>query len=313
MISTITNVVVAVALAIGVFRLVAALWDRSRLARRVQMAGGVTSVSVESRLVEGAAGLSGVMKSVLARLGEFMPLGQEDRLKIATSLGRAGFQSSDAVTVVLGAKVACLLSGLIVGTITLSGFKPGLLGWLIGIGGGFLIGVILNTLPEMIVAQIAKRRIWELHAALPDALDLLIVCMEAGLTFERALRRVVNDLKTFRPSLASELGQASTDMNVHGRTRDDALGRIANRLESQDFRDLATTVAQSERHGTPVADSLRKLAQSLRIEAIARTQARMARLPTLLVMPAIGGMLPGILIIVGGPAVIGLMDELKNF
>ena len=305
--------VVAVALAAGVYHTIVMLWDRSRLIRRVQMAGGRTSTGMESRLVESAAGLRGVMEIILTRLGSFMPLGQEDRLKIVTALSRAGFQSVDAITIVLGAKVACLLSGLIVGTIVLSGLKSGPLGLLIGFGGGFLIGVILNLLPEMIIAQLAKRRIWQLHAALPDALDLLIVCLEAGLTFERALRRAVNDLKTFRPSLAAELGQASVDMNVHGRTRDDALGRVATRLDSQDFRDLATTVAQSERHGTPTADSLRKLAQSLRIETIARTQAKMARLPTLLILPAIAGLLPGIMIIVGGPSIIQLIDQLGNF
>ena len=241
-----------------------------------------------------------------------MPLGQDDRRKIASSLSRAGFRSSDAVTIVLGAKVACLFSGLLVGVIFLSGFKPGLLGVLIGLGGGGLVGVMLNLLPEIIVAQIAKRRIWQLHATLPDALDLLIVCLEAGLTFERALRRTITDLKTFQPSLAAELGEASVDMNVHGRTREDALGRVAARLESQDFRDLATAVAQSERHGTPVADSLRKLAQSLRVETVARTEAKMARLPTLLLLPSIAGLLPGIMVIAGGPAMIQLMDQLEN-
>ena len=309
---TILATLVAAVLAAGVYRTLVVLLDRSRLMRRVQMAGGKTSTSVESRLVEGAAGLRGAMKRILTKLGSLMPLGEDDRRKIASSLNRAGFQSSDAITIVLGAKIACLLSSVLVCTIFLNDYKPGLLGVLIGFGIGAVIGIILNTLPEVVVAQQAKRRIWQLHAALPDALDLLIVCLEAGLTFERALQRTINDLKTFQPSLAGELSQASMDMNVHGRTRDDALGRVATRLNSQDFRDLAITVAQSERHGTPVADSLRKLAQSLRIETITRTQAKMARLPTLLLLPAIGGLLPGTMIIVGGPSIIKLMDQLGN-
>ena len=242
-----------------------------------------------------------------------MPLGQEDRQKISAALNRAGFRSNDAVTAVLGAKVVCLLGGLIAGAILLSGIRPGLLGLLISFGGGFLVGVVLNLVPEIIVGQLGKRRIWQLHAALPDALDLLIVCLEAGLTFERALRRTINDLKTFQPGLAMELGQASVDMNVHGRSREEALGRVAARLDSQDLRDLATTVAQSERHGTPIADSLRKLGQSLRIETISRTQAKMARLPTLLVIPAIAGLLPGILVIVGGPSIVQLLEQLEQF
>ena len=312
MIEIIVATLVAATLAVAAFRVVAVLADRARVARRVQMAGGKTSTSVESRLAEGAAGLRGGTERILSALGALMPLGQEDRQKIASSLSRAGFRSSESVAVVLGAKVIGLLSGVLVGVIFLSGFKPGLLGVLIGLGGGGLIGVILNLLPEIVVAQLAKRRIWQLHAALPDALDLLIVCLEAGLTFERALRRTITDLKTFQPNLAAELGEASVDMNVHGRAREDALGRVAARLESQDFRDLATTVAQSERHGTPVADSLRKLAQSLRVETVSRTQAKMARLPTLLILPAIGGLLPGIFVIAGGPSIVQLMDQLGN-
>ena len=313
MTGTIVAAVVALGLGALAYRAVVVLMDRSRVARRVQMAGGKSSVSVETRLAESAAGLRGVSQRVLAALGSFMPLGQEDRNKIVSALNRAGFRSNDAVTVVLGAKVACLLGGLIAGAILLSGIRQGPLGLLISLGGGFLVGVILNLVPEMIVGQLGKRRIRQLHAALPDALDLLIVCLEAGLTFERALRRTINDLKTFQPGLAAELGQASVDMHVHGRSREEALGRVATRLDSQDFRDLATTVAQSERHGTPVADSLRKLGQSLRVETIARTQAKMARLPTLLVIPAIGGLLPGILVIVGGPSIIQLLDQLANF
>ena len=311
---TLTIVAAAAALTVALvaYRTIVVLLDRSRLLRRVQMAGGKTSVSVESRLADSAAGLRGVTERILTALASFMPLGQDDRQKIATALGRAGFRSSDAATIVVGVKVACLLGGLMIGAIFLRGFQPGMLGMLIGVGGGFLIGVILNLIPEMVVAQLAKRRIWQLHAALPDALDLLIVCLEAGLTFERALRRTINDLKTFQPSLANELGQASVDMNVHGRSREEALGRVAARLDSQDFRDLATTVAQSERHGTPTADSLRKLGQSLRVETIARTQAKMARLPTFLILPAIAGLLPGIMIIVGGPSIMQLLDQLAS-
>ena len=84
------------------------------------------------------AGLRGGTERILSALGALMPLGQEDRQKIASSLSRAGFRSSESVTVVLGAKVIGLLSGVLVGVIFLSGFRRGLLGVLIGLGGGRL-------------------------------------------------------------------------------------------------------------------------------------------------------------------------------
>ena len=313
MISDFLALLAALALGAGIFALVSHLMDRSRMARRLQLAEGrKPKKRTGRRFAKGAAGVKGAAERVFAVLGAFMPLGEEDRNKIARSLQQAGFASSNAVAIVLGAKFVCLLVALVAGPIFLSPLKPGMVGWGIGLVGGLLGGVLLNLIPELIVGKLASRRLWQIQAALPDALDLLIVCLEAGLTFERSLRRTVADLKAFHPTLAMELGQASLDMSVHGRNREEALGRVAERLDSQDMRDLTTTVAQSERHGTPTADALRKLASSVRIETISRMQAKMARLPTLLVLPSIAFMLPGILVLTGGPALIKLLDELSK-
>lgn len=303
---------VAVLLAAGTYSLVFTVLDRRRFTRRMELASGQVTASLESRIASGTAGFRGAVERIFTALGSLMPLGPEDRAKITTSLNLAGFRSPNAVTIVLGLKFSCLASGLAVGTLFFNDYQPGLLGWLIGIGIGFFLGVILNLLPELVVNRLASRRRLQITSALPEMYDLLIVSLEAGLTFERALRRTVDDLKTFNPTLAAELGQASLDMSVHGRTRDDALRRVADRLDSQDIRDLATTVAQAERHGTPTADALRKLASSARVETLARVQANIARLPTLMVLPSVGLLLPGFMLIVGGPAILQLMSELSQ-
>lgn len=304
----------AVLVGAGIYAVVVSTFERRRFAQRVSLAAGRSNQqsSLESRIASGTAGIRGALESVLTVLGRLMPLGEEDRAKIGTALNLAGFRSPNSVIVVLGAKFACLATGLIVGTLFFNDFQPGALGWLIGVGIGFFLGVLLNLLPEMIVNRMAKHRRLEITSALPEALDLLIVSLEAGLTFERALRRTVEDLKTFQPVLAAELGQASLDMSVHGRSRDDALTRVAERLDSREIRDLAITVAQSERHGTPTADALRNLAGSARVDALARVEAKIARLPTLMVLPSIACLLPGFLIIVGGPAMIQLVEELQT-
>ena len=304
----------AVLVGAGIYAVVVSTFERRRFAQRVSLAAGRSNQqsSLESRIASGTAGIRGALESVLTVLGRLMPLGEEDRAKIGTALNLAGFRSPNSVIVVLGAKFACLATGLIVGTLFFNDFQPGALGWLIGVGIGFFLGVLLNLLPEMIINRMAKHRRLEITSALPEALDLLIVSLEAGLTFERALRRTVEDLKTFQPVLAAELGQASLDMSVHGRSRDDALTRVAERLDSREIRDLATTVAQSERHGTPTADALRNLAGSARVDALARVEAKIARLPTLMVLPSIACLLPGFLIIVVGPAMIQLVGELQT-
>ena len=303
---------VAILLAAGTYSVVLTLADRRRFAQRMLLASGQPTASLESRIASSTAGFRGAVERVFTALGSLMPLGQEDRAKIATSLNLAGFRSPNAVTIVLGTKFTCLALGILIGTLFFNDFKPGLFGWAIGAGIGFFAGVMLNLLPEMVVNKLATRRRWQITAALPETLDLLIVSLEAGLTFERALRRTVEDLKTFQPTLAEELGQASLDMSVHGRSRDEALRRVADRLDSQEIRDLAITVAQAERHGTPTADALRNLASSARVDTLARVQAKIARLPTMMVLPSIGLLLPGFLTLVGGPAILQIVKDLQN-
>ena len=299
---------------VGSYYLVATQLDRGRVARRMSLAlGGTRGLRAERRMAEGAAGLKSTVGSSVAALGRLMPLGEEDRQKIAVSLRRAGYRSSNAVATVLGIKFACLIAGLVAGLVALTPMLPGMLGLLAGLVGGVLGGVLLNVVPEMVLGRLAADRVRRINAGLAETFDLLVVCLESGLTFDRALKRTVDNMKTFQPDLAGELDQALLDISVHGRTREEALDRLANRLDSQNFRDLATTVSQSERHGTPMADALRKLASSVRIETISRVQEKMARLPTLLIVPSIACILPGIMVIVGGPAFVQLSESLGKF
>ena len=285
--------------------------SRRRVARRMQLAIGSSRESrVQSRIAEGMTGVRTGLERVLGVLGTFMPLGEEDQQKIAVALQRAGFRSSNAVTFVIGTKVACLLIGLVGGGLFASTLFPGVIGWGVGLLGGLLVGVACNLVPELIVTRLAARRVWKIQTALPDAMDLLIVCLEAGLTFERALRRTINDLRAFRPALADELGQASLDMRIHGLNREEALGRVSQRLDIQSMKDLTTTVAQSERQGTPAADALRRLSSSVRVEMVTEMQAKMARLPTLLILPSMVFLLPGLLVIVVGPAFVQIIRDL---
>ena len=304
-------VVLLAALTVALLVLVPSTMNRRQVARRLRLAtGGDQESRVQSRLAEGMTGVRSGVERLLGALGTFMPLGEEDQQKIAIGLQRGGFRSTNAVTFVIGTKVACLLIGLVGGGLAASTLYPGAIGWGVGLLGGLLVGVACNLVPELVVTQLATRRVWQIQTALPDALDLLIVCLEAGLTFERALRRTVSDLRAFRPALAEELGQASLDMRIHGLNREEALGRVAQRLDLQSLKDLTTTVAQSERQGTPAADALRRLSSSVRVEMITSMQVKMARLPTLLIIPSMAFLIPGLLVIVGGPAFVQLIEGL---
>lgn len=299
--------------AAGAYYVMVSTFDRVRTARRLKLAlGDKHGPKSESRLVDRGANVRSAVGRAIVVLGRLMPLGDSDRQKIVTSLQRGGYRSSNAVAAMLGVKFACLVVGMAASLIVSIAFLPGLMGLFVGLVSGVLVGVILNVVPELVLGRVSTHRLRRIESGLAEAFDLLVVCLESGLTFNRALSRTADNLKAFQPQLAREFGQAVLDMNVHGRTREDALGRLADRLDSQGFRDLAVTVAQSERHGTPLADALRKLASSIRVETVSRVQEKMARLPTLLIIPSIACLLPGIMVIVGGPALIQLTKSLGS-
>lgn len=298
----------------GAYFLINLVRNRVRIGRRLHHAVvGLRPGQVDVRIVDGATELKSTVGNAVASLGRLMPLGEQDRNKIYGNLQRAGYLSTNALSTILGIKFAGLVVGIVAGLIAMVPVFPGVLGIALGIVGGSLIGVLLNVVPEMVLGRLASRRMRRIDTGLAEALDLLIVCLESGLTFDRALKRTVENLRSFQPELAKEFGQVVLDMSLHGRTREEALDRLAKRLDNQTFRDLTTTVAQSERHGTPLADSLRKLGGSVRVEAISKMQEKMARLPTFLILPSIAFILPGIMVIVGGPAIVQLMETMQAF
>lgn len=308
------GVLVLLAVIVAAYSIVDGGRTRVRVHRRLDLAlGGRGLTDVEQRLAQHSASVRTGFGRIVALMGGLMPLGEDDREKIARSLRRAGFPSTHALMVVLGAKTISILVGIVAGLVALVPAFPGPMGWGLGVLGGIIAGVMLNLVPELVVARLAAARMRRIHAGLADAFDLLIVCLESGLTFERALQRTIQDLRAFQPDLAAEFRQASFDMSVHGRTREDALGRLATRLDSQDFRDLATTVTQSERHGTPLADALRRFAASFRVALVARMQEKMARLPILLILPTLLLVVPGMMVIVGGPALLQMIESLDEF
>ena len=290
------------------------IWMRVRarreMTRRLHLATGDDAKSAEGRI---GARLRGGVGGAIGALSQLMPLGEADQEKIRRALRRADVDSDTAYATVVGAKVACVLLGISAGLVVGPLMLEGVVGWIAGLVGGFLAGIILNLMPELIATQLGRRRTRKVSDGLLDAFDLMIIALESGLTFERSLARTITSLRYLWPDLARELRRGSVDMAARGRSRPEALLSIAERLDSDELRDLATVVGQSERHGTPLADALRKLAGSLRITRSSRLQEKAGRLPTLLVLPTIGGMIPGLMVIVAGPAFMELTTSLQGF
>ena len=162
-------------------------------------------------------------------------------------------------------------------------------------------------LPSFVVGHLAKNRDNDVAAGLPDALELLVVCVGAGLSLEDSIDRVVGELHHSQPALAEELALTSADMKILP-SRDQALANLALRVDVPSVRSVVATLSQTMRYGTPLAQALRVVATEMRNDALIDMEARANRLPTLLTLPMMLFIMPTIFLIIGGPAALRVID-----
>ena len=145
---------------------------------------------------------------------------------------------------------------------------------------------------------------------LPDAIELLAICADAGVSLESGLQRVSRELRHTQPALGGELALTWAQISIFP-NRDQALLNLADRMDLPSLRSVVSTLSQSMRFGTPLAQSLRTAAVEMRSERLLRLEERANRLPGLLTFPVMLLIMPTIFLIVGGPAVIKIMDTFK--
>jgi len=165
-------------------------------------------------------------------------------------------------------------------------------------------------LPGMYLDRRILSRINAVVSGLPDALELLVISVEAGLSFEDGLDRIVAMLERSQPELAAELALTSADLKILP-SRDVALGHLAERIDAPSVRSVVTTLSQTMRYGTPLAQALRLVATELRNDSLVRLEERANQLPSLMTVPMMIFIMPTIFLIVGGPAVIRILDSFK--
>lgn len=275
---------------------------------------GLYGEAQERRKQEGGGlSLRLVSSAILNVSSQLVPVGAAERAKLKDLVMKAGFYRPDALSIFMTVKlITTLASG------TLLGFQMSAGQWLgeytstpvillAGLAGAVMGGI----LPEMCLNQFSARRHRRMATALPDALDLMTLCLESGLTFERSLSRVVQELETMAPDLAREFAQAEAELRL-GADRKKVLDDLYVRTGVEGMRDLSTTIAQGERYGTPLAQSMRNIAHSERQQRAARIEAQVARLPVLMSMPMLLLVTPGTLLLVAGPAFVSTMEMLGN-
>jgi tight adherence protein C len=165
--------------------------------------------------------------------------------------------------------------------------------------------------PVLVVRKLIKSRTKEIVAGLPDALELLVICVEAGLAFEDGIDRVSSVLRAPHPALAEELALTSADLKILP-SREQALANLAVRIDAPSVKTVVTTLSQTLRYGTPLAQGLRVVSAELRSDTLVKLEERANQLPSLMTIPMMLFIMPTIFIIVAGPAALHIIDVLKQ-
>jgi tight adherence protein C len=235
------------------------------------------------------------------RLGEKAPRSAKELGALRLRLVQAGYRREEAVTIFFGIRVACALglfallaSGLV--------FKTNIVMALGGAGIGYVV-------PGFLLARLAKRRSHRIRLSLADALDLMVVSVEAGLGLDQALQRVGQELAFAYPDLSDELRLVNLELRA-GKARPEALRNLADRSGVDDLSALVTMLIQTDKFGTSVAQSLRVYSETLRTKRRQRAEEAAAKVGVKMVFPLVFCIFPAIWVVTIGPAAIKFVKVL---
>lgn len=219
----------------------------------------------------------------------------------------AGYRSSTSVYVLATAKLAMvfLLPIISAAVCMLFAFNP--LTELTGIALLLIAAVIGFYTPDFFLLLRAQERQLNIKNDFPDAVDLLVVCVEAGLGLDAAIRRVGKELEFSHPDIGEELGLVSLEIKA-GKTKADALRALAERTNIQEIKSLSSILIQAEHFGTSIADSLTSHADEMRNIRIQTARERAAKLPVKMAFPVMFCIFPALFLILLGPALIMMID-----
>jgi tight adherence protein C len=279
----------------------------SRLANRILLVtvGGANLVREEKPTGSPVLRLVSRLGMIIARSGL---LSGKTLAEMTATLEGAGFRGGRGLGLFIGAKLLLFFLVPVFFYFALHNFGTSTMWVTVKLGGGALAGLLA---PETIATNIRKRHLAKVESGIADALDMLVICADAGLALEAGLVRVAQELSLLNPALAAELGQTSKELQIGSDMRR-AMDSLGQRTGLEPLKRLSTTLAQSLQYGTPLTQALRSLSAELRQEALIKFEERAGRLPTLMTIPMILFILPCVFLIVAGPAIINVMSTLHG-
>jgi len=218
---------------------------------------------------------------------------------------RAGYRDREAINIFYGAKVLVPLSLAVLATVT-GAYRMGpFFMYAVAIGVGFL-------LPDFWLGNRISARQQKIRIGLPEALDLMVICTEAGLGMDQTLHRVAQELKTSQPEIGEELQLINLEQKA-GQSREEALKNFASRINIDSVRSLATTLIQADSFGTSITKTLRVYSDTLRTQRRQQAEEMAAKTTVKLVFPLVLFIFPSIFVVALGPALIVLLEGFAKF
>jgi tight adherence protein C len=249
-----------------------------------------------------------ILETAKALSKPLMPQTELEQSELRMKLAHAGFRSDSAVSVYLGLRFATLLIFTLIGFAVFlpqhgfsgAAFKP--IALFAGLG---------FYLPTIVLWFLRKKRQEEIFLSLPDALDLLVVCVESGLGLDAALRKVCDEMKDHAKVIAEEFALANFQLQM-GRPRREVLHDLGVRTGVDDVRSLAAILIQADRFGSSIAQALRVQSDSMRTRRKQLAEEKAAKTAVQLIFPLVLFIFPGIFVVLVGPAAISIMKNMMG-
>lgn len=233
--------------------------------------------------------------------------GEKERLK--NKFDKAGIRSHNAVLVYGLSKLVMILLFSLVSAFVVFKLTTFILAYKIGIiiasalFGAYFVDIILRIMVNSRQERILK--------SFPEALDLMVICTEAGLSLTATIQRVAREISQLSPDLGYELALLSIELNMLPDRRK-ALQNFSDRLDSPYFKSIISNIAQAEQYGTPISQTMRIIAEEFRANRLLKAEEKASRLPALLSLPMMIFIFPCIYLIILGPAVINVLEHFNN-
>jgi tight adherence protein C len=264
-----------------------------------QRLGELTGAAVKE--TEEGTAYNQTLIDTLKKMGNVAPKSAKETGKLQQRLVTAGYRSNEALVIFFGIRLACALLGFaIMMSSVLTRPNLAIAGAACGLG---------YLLPSMALGRMAKKRQHRVRLGLADALDLLVVSVEAGLGLDQAIQRVGEELHFAHPDLAYELRMINLELRA-GKARSEALRNLATRTGVDDIESLVALLVQTDKFGTSVAQSLRVHSETVRTKRRQRAEEAAAKTGVKMVFPLVFCIFPAIWVVTIGPAAIKFVQVL---